>query len=549
MRIKKVKNYLNKNGIRKTLAKVYEYELYKAWGKKHLSEDEPSESELSRQRKRRFVRNTLFSVVTPLFNSDSEYLDRMIRSVVSQTYERWELLLIDGSPLSYTEGEETAMKYVKEDKRVKYRRLGANLGISGNTNHGVGASCGEYIVFLDHDDLLREDALFRAAEEIEISGADFLYSDEANFLGERKNITAVTVKPDFGEFTLLGINYIGHMCVVKRELFDAVGGLRREFDGSQDYDLVLRLCRRAERIAHLPYVLYYWRICESSVASGIEAKSYCLDKAKDAIKLHIEESNAKCEIFDIAGAESAYRVKFETDREKKISVIVCFCGSERKYESYLNDILDVCLENNVEILSVGGYNIFDEVRNIEFDGEYSFAEMANIGARACTGDFVVFVDCHYLPEKGFLDEMCSICCFDDVGCVGGALYDRMNRVEALGYALDPELGLVPYLKGIPKEGSGFLRRLKIISNVSCLSGGFLAVKRRDFLMVGGFDERMGVISAGADLCLKLANRGNIVVTPYAKAKLCGRVNDDFEIFMEVNEADVSAGDRFIKGFR
>ncbi|MCD8238424.1 MAG: glycosyltransferase [Clostridiales bacterium] len=549
MIIKRVKNYLKKNGIKKTLAKVYEYEIYKKRGKEYFLENLPTEEELDLQRKARFVKNILFSVVVPLYNSNEKYLEEMIKSVIGQTYGRWELLLVDGSPLSYTKAEETAMKYARADERVKYRRLGANLGISGNTNHGVKASRGDYIVFLDHDDLLREDALFRAAEEIEKSGADFLYSDEANFFEDRNNIKAVTVKPGFSAFTLLGINYIGHMCVVKRQLFDAVGGLRSEFDGSQDYDLVLRLSGRAQRISHLPYVLYFWRICEGSVASGIEAKDYCLVKAKDAIKKHIEEKGVKCEIFDIEGAESAYRIKFERDSEKKITIVVCFYGSEKKYEKYLNYILNFSSDSNIEIISVGGYNIFDGVKNIDLEGEYSFAEAANTGARAAEGDIIIFLDCNYLPETGFIEEMSSLCAFEDVGCVGGKLLDTMGRVKAMGFRLDPDVGLETYLKGLPKECVGYLRRLKIVSNVSCLSGGFLAVKRRDFLAVGGFDERMGVIGAGADLCLRLKNRGNILVTPYAEARVKGTDSESFEEFINVNEAEISAGDRFIKGLR
>ncbi|MCD7778026.1 MAG: glycosyltransferase, partial [Clostridiales bacterium] len=449
--IKRLINYLKKNGIKNTAAKVFEYITYRKKAKLYSAENALSDAELKAQRERRFMRGVKFSVVVPMYNSNPDFLEELIRSVISQTYVNWELLLIDGSPLSYTLGEETAMKYLKEDSRVKYRRLGGNLGISGNTNHGVSTSSGEYIVFLDHDDLLRRDALYRAAEAIETTGADFLYSDELNFSETPENISAVTLKPDFSKYTLFGINYIGHMCVVKKDLFYKVGGLRSEYDGSQDYDLVLRLSEKAKKIYHLPYVLYYWRIHSQSVASGIEAKDYCLEKAKDAIKKHLESLEINAEISDIAGAESAYRLKLDYDKKQKMSLIICFdksiCsdGSERHFEDYMSEIFNVTEKINVEIITVGGYNIFDRIYNINYPYEYSFTKMANIGARAARGELLMFIDGRVIPKEGCLSELASYCSLEDVGCAGGKLVDKRGFIYSLGSRLDPEKILEPYL--------------------------------------------------------------------------------------------------------
>ncbi len=547
--LKRLKGYLKKNGIKNTAAKLYEYILYKRKAREYMKENRPSDEELVLQKETRFLKKVRFSIVVPLYNSKPEYLEEMIKSVISQTYGVWELIMIDGSPLSYVSAEKTAMKYVKEDKRIYYRRLGGNLGISGNTNHGVSASRGEYIVFLDHDDLLSPEALFRAAEAIEKTGADFLYSDEMNFSENIENVSAVTLKPDFGKYTLLGINFIGHMCVVKRELFNRVGGLRGEFDGSQDYDLVLRLSERAEIIYHLPYVLYYWRIHKGSVASGIEAKNYCLESAKDAIKKHLEGMEIKAEISDIIGAESAYRLKIDYDRRLKISIIVCFSGSERSYEVYMNNIFKAVSENSeneLEFISVGGYNIFDGVENTDLFEEYSFSKAANIGARKASGDLLMFLDFRISPKAGFLEEMAQYCVFDDVGCVGGKLADKRGFVYALGYRLDSENILEPYLKGLPQNCVGYMRRLKIAGNVSCLCGGFMMVKKRDFISVGGFDEMMETVSCGADLCLRLLNRGNNIINPYAEARVTGRLSEDFGEFYSLNRYAAEAGDRFLR---
>ncbi|MCD8089641.1 MAG: glycosyltransferase [Clostridiales bacterium] len=544
--LKKLIGYFKKNGIKNTAAKVYEYRLYKKRAKLYMAKTALTEDELKFQRERWFIRGIKFSVVVPLYNSDPQYLAELIKSVISQTYGKWELILIDGSPLSYTLGEETAINYIKEDKRVKYRRLGGNLGISENTNIGVSAGSGEYIVFADHDDILSPDALYRAAKAIEETKADFLYSDEMNFSGSPENISAVTLKPDFSKYTLWGINYIGHMCVVKRELFDKVGRLRSEFDGSQDYDLVLRLSEKAEKICHIPYVLYYWRIHSGSVASGIEAKNYCLERAKEALKEHIEGLGVQAEISDIAGAESAYRIKTNCDKKAKISLIICFSGSERKFEKYMSGIFAALSENVVEIISVGGYNIYDEVKNTDFSQEYSFSKMADIGARKAKGDILMFLDCHISPKPGFLEEMAAFCSFEDVGCVGGKLVDGRGRVYALGFRLDLAEVLVPYLKGLPQNGLGYMRRLKIAGNVSCLYGGFMMVKRKDFISVGGFDEKMGALSCGADLCLRLLNRGNNVVSPYAAGVVSGKLDENLDEFYSLNRYAAEAEDKFLK---
>ncbi len=543
--ISKTLNYLKKNGLSNTVVKVFEARSYRRAAEIYMQENYVTEEELNFQRENQPLRGAKFSIVVPLYNSNESYLRQTIDSVVGQTYENWELILVDGSSLSYKTGENTAMEYVFADSRVKYRRLGANLGISGNTNQGVKAATGDYIVFLDHDDILLPDALYRAGLAALEWDADLIYSDEYNFSGNINNVINVTLKPDFGEYTLRGINFIGHMCAVKKELFLKVGELRDEYNGSQDYDLVLRLADNTDKIVHLPYVLYGWRIHEGSVASGIEAKSYCLDSAKAAIKDHLAKRDITADIFDIPGAESAYRLKY-ADPELSITLVVCFEGSERQYLSYMKKVFESIGEKEVEIITVGGYNSFDDVLNIDYDGEYRFTKMANIGVGASTGDLIMFLDYRIIPQNGFLEELAPYAAFSDVGCVGGQLINRFGRVKAMGYKLDENDILSPWLKGSSKNGVGYLRGLKIAYNVSCLMGGFMMVRSKNFISVGGFNERLGVIAGGCDLCLRLFNRGNNVVTPYAKGVLTSAIDEDFYDFYTENGSDRDFDDRFLR---
>ncbi len=543
--IVKTLNYLKKNGLPSTVAKVCETRSFRKASEIYMRENSVTEEELRYQRENQPLRGAKFSVVVPLYNSDENYLRETIGSVMAQSYENWELILVDGSSLSYKTGENTAMEYVCADSRVKYRRLGANLGISGNTNHGAEASSGDYIIFLDHDDILMPDALYRTAAAVSETGADFIYTDEYSFSENAGNVISVTLKPDFGEYTLRGINYIGHMCAVRKSLFIKIGGLRSEFDGSQDYDLALRLGEKAEKILHIPYVLYGWRIHGGSVSSGIDAKSYCLESAKAAIMEHLGRKGVKAEISDITGAESAYRLRYACP-DVTISLVVCFEGSEKQFVYYMNKVFESIGQKEVEIITLGGYNSFDGVLNIEYYDEYSFTEMANIGARASSGDVIMFLDHRIVPHEGFLEELVPYAAFPDVGCVGGQLINRFGIVEAMGYRLDRNDILTPWLRGSSKKGVGYLRGLKTAYNVSCLMGGFMMVRNKDFMSVGGFNERLGVISGGCDLCLRLIGRGNNIITPYAQGTLTDTIDEDFYDFYSENGYACDYEDRFLR---
>ena len=221
----------------------------------------------------------------PLYNTPLDFLEELLDSVVNQTYRNWELCCVDAGTAPGV--GEMVRQRAAADPRIRYQKLTENEGIAGNTNHGFELATGDYIALLDHDDILHPCALWYTAQAIVEQGADFVYTDEATFEGKVENVVLYHFKPDFMLDNLRSNNYICHLTTFSKVLMEqAGGGERAEYNGSQDYDLFLRLTEKARKIAHIPHALYYWRSSPNSTASDISAKTYCIDAGIAALKAH-----------------------------------------------------------------------------------------------------------------------------------------------------------------------------------------------------------------------------------------------------------------------
>ena len=217
-------------------------------------------AERQRQQNATFSKNPTFSIIVPLYNTPKKFLKNMIRSVLRQTYIKWELCLADGSDGAHEYVGQFCKRIAKQDARIKYLKLEKNNGISANSNAALKMATGNYIGLLDHDDLLHPAALYEVAITIEKKKADLIYTDEVVFRWTMKDANRFHFKPDYSPDLLRGNNYICHFMVFHQDLLKTIGGgFRSEFDGSQDYDLTLRLVEKAEHIVHIPKALYYWR--------------------------------------------------------------------------------------------------------------------------------------------------------------------------------------------------------------------------------------------------------------------------------------------------
>ena len=255
-----------------------------------------TEEEKKIQINTKFTKNIKFSIVVPLYNTPEKFLCEMINSCIDQTYENWELCLADGSDKEHRYVSEIVKDYMKKDKRIKYKALEKNGGISENTNECIKMATGEYIALFDHDDILHPSALFEYMKVICEQNADFIYCDEDKFEKNIKKCFDPYFKPDFAIDNLRANNYICHFTVFKKTLLDQVGIFRKEFDGSQDHDMILRLTEKAKNIVHIPKILYHWRVSSNSVASDPYAKPYTIEAGIEAVKEHLNRCNLKATV-------------------------------------------------------------------------------------------------------------------------------------------------------------------------------------------------------------------------------------------------------------
>lgn len=279
--------------------------------------------ERRRQERVSFPSQECISILVPLYNTPEKFLRPMIGSVVEQTYGNWQLCLADGSDEEHAYVGQICREYAKKDRRICYQKLEKNKGISENTNACMEMVKGSYIGLFDHDDLLHPSALYEVMCGIARTQADVLYTDEATFLGKEARLLSVYRKPDFGMENLRTKNFICHFTVIRSSLFRQVGGFRREYDGSQDHDLFLRVCEQAVQIIHIPKVLYFWRAHKESVAWSTGAKEYVVEAGVNAVRAHLQRTNLAGRVGVLPTEMLMYEVIYEHNRdwEKDVTVV------------------------------------------------------------------------------------------------------------------------------------------------------------------------------------------------------------------------------------
>ncbi len=492
-----------------------------------------SQKTLDEQRNYEFERNVRFSVIVPLYNTPRSYLRQMINSVIAQSYQNWELCLADGSDKNHEFVGEECGKFAALDSRIKYKKLEKNLGISDNTNAAIAMSCGDYIALFDHDDKLHPTALFEVAKVINEKGADFIYTDEAKFTkNEKKDAYAFFFKPDFSSDMLRSINYICHFTVFSRELHELVGPFRPEFDGSQDYDMILRLTENAKAPAHIPKILYFWRCHSASVASNIEAKPYAITAAKKAILEQVSRMGYSADIYD-SSIVTSYRLKYDIIGEPLVSVIIPNKDHINDLELCLNSIYALSTYTNFEVVIVENNSTepetfeyyeraktrFPNLKVVRWEHEFNYSKINNFGFEHAEGEYVILLnnDIEIITPE-WIEEMLMFAQRSDVGAVGMKLYFADGSIQHGGVVVGIG-GVAGHAhKGHPKEDQGYFGRLTFAQNFSAVTAAAMMVKSSVFREVGGLEETFTVALNDVDFCLKVGGAGyRIVWTPYAEA--------------------------------
>ena len=523
---------LRRFGVRDTWQRVTrqvrELPTIQQISKQHLY----SAEELATQREHVFPKSILFSIIVPLYNTPELFLREMIESVFAQTYAKWELCLADGSDGEHAYVENVCKAYAQDDARIHYKKLEHNLGISHNSNAAIALSTGDYIALLDHDDLLHPAALHEVMRAICELGADFVYTDENTFRHAPEDAYNPHYKPGFAPDNLRAGNYICHFTAFQRTLLDEVGPFDPSCDGSQDHDLFLRLTEKAQHVAHIPEVLYYWRAHQGSAAEDVGAKPYTIDAGCRAVQRQLDRLGLQGEVAPVRPGLTIYRVRYAIQGTPKVSILI----PNREHLADLQQCLDSIFERtsypNYEIVIVENGSMSHEifayyeqitkdhanVRVVTWPGDFNYSAINNYGAQYCTGDYLLLLnnDTTVISTE-WIQEMLMYAQRKDVGAVGAKLLYPDNTIQHAGVGLGLLSLAGHYYRHVSKDHVGYFGRLLYAQDVTAVTGACVLLDREVWDLVGGFDETLAVDFSDIDLCLRLRKAGHLIVwTPFAE---------------------------------
>ena len=474
------------------------------------------------------------SIVVPLYNTPLNFLEELLDSVVNQTYRNWELCCVDA-------GQDTAVGQhvqarAKADPRIRYQKLTENEGIAGNTNHGFELATGDYIALLDHDDILHPCALWYTAQAIVEQGADFVYTDEATFEGKVENVVLYHFKPDFMLDNLRSNNYICHLTTFSKVLMEqAGGGERAEYNGSQDYDLFLRLTEKARKIAHIPHALYYWRSSPNSTASDISAKTYCIDAGIAALKAHYARCGvAVDDVTLIPGTPGYYKTDYTMAHPGRVSILIPTCDHIRDLETCVESIYARTTYPDFEILLIENnskeeqtFRSYERMRKehpdtlkvLTWQGKgFNYSALNNFGARYATGEYLLLLNNDTeVITPGWLEEMVMYAQQKRVGCVGAKLLYPDDTIQHAGVGFGIG-GVAGHLhKYFPTTSDGYMGRLNYVQDVYGDTAACLLIRKEIYDEVHGLDESYAVAFNDVDFCVRVREAGYTnVFTPFAQ---------------------------------
>ena len=497
---------------------------YEQWYENHKALPE----ELEKQKNEKWKRKPLISIVVPVYNTPQVFLRQMIESVQNQSYSEWELCIGNASP------ENKEMKKIleeyKKDARIKEVEIPENKGISQNTNRAMEIASGELIGLLDHDDLLAPNALYEIAKAVnEHPDPEVIYTDEDKVTTDLKEHFQPHLKPDFNLDLLRSNNYICHFFVASRDLIKRVGGFRPEFNGAQDYDLILRCTEQAKQIVHIPKILYHWRVHKASTADNPASKMYAFDAGKRAIEEHLVRCRTKGTVQHTKDL-GFYRVKYEICGEPLVSIIIpnkdqsealkkCL-DSIREKTSYRNYEIIIVENNSEEPETFAFYKKIagEKIKVVTWEGEFNYSAINNFGVRHARGDYLLLLNNDVEIINGdWLTEMLSHCQRKEVGIVGAKLYYPDNTIQHAGIIIGIGGVAGSVFVGLPRAFSGYLHKASIQLDLSAVTAACMLVKRSVFEQVGGLEEKLKVAFNDVDFCLRVREKGYLVVyDPYAE---------------------------------
>lgn len=496
---------------------------------------------------RLFNSKPIISILIPVYNTPSEILKKCLDSVLKQSYQKWELCIVDdGSTRSDVRA--ILKNYSQKDSRICLKFSHSNGGIAATINKAAGMAVGKYIGVLDHDDELEPSALLEYAHLIEKHpDADLIYCDEDK-IDESGNHCDLWFKSDWNPDLSLSFNYVMHFAVYRRSLFRKVKGVRKKYEGSQDYDLLLRVTEITKRIYHIPKILYHWRMGSGSIASAVEAqqaKPYVFVHGLAALNDALAQRGIEGTAEDAPDAwKGVYRVKRNIVKPLSCSIVVCFYGDHIALSRLLNSIANHVPMESYDLLicmhssrTINKNDFPERVRWIEYNDLRPIPRVFNMGAQNAPGEVLWFLD-----ETMELTSAESYTCLlehvqrKEVGAVGGKIYYSNGLIEHGGIILGP-FHLLGYAHRATSDNPGYAGLKNMICNYSAVMGLGMMTMRSLFTSVGGFDKGYETAYWDVDYCLRLGNIGyQITYTPYAKFRHHIPVKPIHEMIVEPDAA-------------
>ncbi len=470
------------------------------------------------------------SVIVPVYNVAPQWLDRCIRSVETQVYENWELCLYDDASSERRTTEYLKQLESKGDPRIKIRYGIMNLHISGASNEALSMATGEFIALLDHDDELAPHALSENVHVINhLPDVDMIYSDEDK-ISETGDRFAPFFKPSWSLDLILSHMYTGHLGVYRKSIVDRIGRFRAGYEGSQDYDLVLRFIEKTkeEKIVHIPKILYHWRTLAASTAIRPESKQYAYEAGKKAISDYLDRQGEMA-LVEITPIKGNYKIKRKIDGRPRVSIVI-YSQDERSLANCLKSIKKTTTDENLEIIVVTarGVNRIDSLERSEKqaliflqsgDADSHVPSAYNLGVKSGTGEYVLFLNENMEAiETGWLQAMIEHIQRKEIGIVGGQILKSDRTIVSAGLLLHKEEVFINAFENYKDINVPYFGHHHVIRNCSAISADCLMTKKDIFNKIGGFDaDKLPTNYYDIDYCLKVREEGyRILYTPFAR---------------------------------
>jgi glycosyltransferase involved in cell wall biosynthesis len=477
-----------------------------------------------------------FSIVTPVYNPPARALRACIKSVRKQNFADWEWCIVNDCS-TQPHVRRILNKLAARDSRVRVAHRSTNGGIVAASQDGLDMATGEFVALLDHDDVIAKRALKRVNEELNSDDTiDYLYTDEDKIDAKGRHYD-VFRKPDFDPVRLRGQNYCCHFSVFRNTLLDKIGGFREGYDGSQDFDLILRATEHARTVAHIPSILYHWRVVPGSAAGDVHAKPYAYDAGKKAVESHFARHKISVNVEKLNPGSYQHRfVNANPSKLPHVSIVIPTRGDTSRIWGAATCMVENTVQNIVQKSTYPSYDIV-VVRDVNADGSmvhpfvlpakkniqavdffdtFNIAAKWNVGVLAARGEIVVVLDDDTQIESAdWLEQLVGQFQFHNVGIVGPLLLQVDGRIASAGISTSPRIRHIGH--GDSSTQAGHMGVISVARSAIGVSGACMSFRRSLFDTIGGFSEHYQYANADLDFCLKASLEGfRTVWTPEAR---------------------------------